>query len=131
MSVVVRQAEIDPSQGTGAANADDSPAGHSTKSVLPSLRCDAPEPIRCAIATLGRAEDVSFSPNGKRIAITGFAHHRISVFDLALMASVDGPRVYLRGGAHITSAALNNPHGLDFVDDEHVSVANRSGTVTV
>jgi DNA-binding beta-propeller fold protein YncE len=36
-------------------------------------------------------------------------------------------RVALTGGVQITSSVLNEPHGVDFLDDDHVIVASRGG----
>ena len=42
----------------------------------------ASEQVRNVIESLGRTEDIKFSPNNKRLAVAGYNRKRIAVFDL-------------------------------------------------
>ncbi len=51
---------------------------------------DTTDEVRQAIARLGRTEDLAFSPDGRRLAIAGFARNRILVIDVELPADGSG-----------------------------------------
>jgi hypothetical protein len=91
----------------------------------------APPGVTALIASLGRTEDVRFSPDNRRLAIAGFALDRITVFDIDIATTPAGTRVALTGGVVLTSPALKRPHGLDFIDDATLIVANRTGDVAI
>lgn len=81
----------------------------------------APEDVSERLAALGRTEDVRVSPNGKRLAIACYAIDRIAVADIALtMSEVRISRLEL-----LSSSALGEPHGVDFLDDQTLVVAGR------
>ena len=91
----------------------------------------APDFVKAAISTLARTEDCRFSPNGKKLAIAGFAQNRIMVFDVETGSVQAGPPIRLTDYVELDSPKLTHPHGLDFVDDETLVVGNRGGSVTV
>lgn len=74
---------------------------------------------------LGRTEDVKFSPNNRRLAIAGFARNKLVVLDVDIASSAAGKRVILTDFMEITSSSLHAPHGLFFIDEETLVVANR------
>lgn len=80
------------------------------------------------ISEMGRLEDVAVSPSGRTMALAGFEADRIAVLDLDTSMrsepSLTVPRVRLLSGPSIT-----RPHGLDFLDDDRIIVANRTGAV--
>jgi hypothetical protein len=84
------------------------------------------------IAALGRTEDVRFSPGNRRLAVAAFHHNRIAVFDVEVSRGPDStPQVALTGGAQLTSDALKQPHGIDFLDESTLAVTSRAGGVTL
>jgi hypothetical protein len=85
----------------------------------------APPRVNDALLSLGQTEDVCFSPNNRRLAVVGFATNRIAVFDIDITSTSGGTGIALTGGVLLTSSALQMPHGLDFIDDDVVIVANR------
>jgi hypothetical protein len=87
--------------------------------------------VRERLASLGRAEDLRFSPNNSRLAVAGFIRDRIAVFDIDIRKAGDDMQVTLTGGVELSSPALSRPHGLDFIDDETLVVANRAGDVSM
>ena len=95
------------------------------------IECTVPRSLTDAIASLARTEDVRFSPNSRRLAIASFSRNRIAVFDIEIATSAAGTQVSLTGGVQLSSPALNAPHGLDFVDDDTLIVANRTGDVAI
>lgn len=68
-----------------------------------------------------RSEDVRFSPDGRRIIVIS-TNGRMLLFSVRIGAR----RMRAKLLTMFTSADLRAPHGVDWVDDEHVVVANRS-----
>jgi DNA-binding beta-propeller fold protein YncE len=95
--------------------------------MVPEIQYAASQRVHDAITSLGRTEDVRFSPNNQRLAIAAFSLNQIAIFDVAISASAGGVRVALAGGVQIASSVLNEPHGVDFLDDDTVIVASRGG----
>jgi hypothetical protein len=91
----------------------------------------APGNVRAVLAALGRTEDIRFSPDNRRLALAAFNRHRIAVFDIDITASGTGSKVALTRVAEVCSAHLKRPHGLDFIDDETLVVANRDGDACI
>lgn len=87
----------------------------------------AGEAIRAALATIGRTEDVTFSPDGKRLAVAGFLKNRILVIDVE--ASDAG--VALTNHLMLESQSFSQPHGIAWIDNDTIIVANRSGEVPI
>ena len=84
--------------------------------------------IHAMVSKLGRTEDIRFSPSGRRLAVACFGRSRIAVFE------VDFPKghvIALLRAAEISSPALQEPHGLDFLDEDRIIVANRLGAAPV
>jgi hypothetical protein len=90
----------------------------------------APQHVQEVIASLGRTEDVRFSPSNGRLAIAEFLKNRITLFDVSVIDG-DPKKIALTDVAEISSTHLNWPHGLDFIDDEKLLVANRGGSACV
>jgi WD40 repeat protein len=89
----------------------------------------APQHVRDVIASLGRTEDLKFSPSNKLLAIAGYAKNKIAVFDVDVDRLTDDTRITLTNAFEIYSDQLNEPHGLDFLDEETIVVTNRSADV--
>jgi len=95
------------------------------------LECIVSPSAQAVLAGLGRTEDVMFSPSGSRLAIAGFRANRIALFDVGIVDSGRGRKVVVGGAVEIESATLQNPHGLCFLDESTLAVANREGGVQV
>lgn len=91
----------------------------------------APQYVRDAIASLGRTEDVRFSPSNRRLAVAGFLNDKIVVFNVCIGLSGNSKSIALTGVNEILSPYLKQPHGVDFIDDEKIVVANRYGEACV
>ena len=83
--------------------------------------------VNDVVASIGRTEDLSFSPSNRRLAVAAFTRNRIVVFDIEITASAGGVRIALTGGLDLSSPLLRHPHGVDFLDDDAVIVTNRDG----
>lgn len=93
------------------------------------LEYAAPKEVREVIATLGRTEDARLSPDGTRLAVAGFLKNRIAIFKIEIQAKMPGKTVILSAVSVLASPDLKAPHGLDFIDNETLVVANRNGGV--
>jgi DNA-binding beta-propeller fold protein YncE len=99
--------------------------------MLRAIDIEAPADVRTVIASLGRTEDVTFSPNNERLAVACFGNDLVVVFDVAVDDGGTRPRVRLSGPITMRSDSLNTPHGLCFLDDDTLVVANRGGEVPI
>jgi glycosyltransferase involved in cell wall biosynthesis len=91
----------------------------------------ASEGVHTVLAGLGRTEDVKFSPGHRRIAVAGFAKNKIVVLDVDISASRTRKQVILTDFMEITSPGLHAPHGVFFIDEETLVVANRGGGISI
>lgn len=87
--------------------------------------------IRAALSALGRTEDAAFSPDQRRLALAALSENMVAVLDIDI--DRPGPRRHLSvsGILHIRSPGFADPHGLCFLDDATVVVANRRGMVQI
>ena len=95
------------------------------------IQYTSPRSVSDAIVSLGRTEDVAFSPSKRRLALAGFTRNRIGVFDIDIVSSRGGTQVALTGGVELSSPALQEPHGVDFIDDDTLIVSSRGSGVGV
>ena len=91
----------------------------------------APQSVTDAVGSLGRTEDVRFSPSNRRLAVASFHRNRIVVFDIDIASSSGVTQVALTGGVELSSPALQWPHGLDFIDDDTLIVTSRRSDVAL
>ncbi len=82
------------------------------------------------LCSVGRTEDVRFSPDSRRLAIAAFIRNQVAVLDVEISAAGTKRRIEITGGVELSSDALKEPHGLDFLDRDTLIVASRIGTVT-
>lgn len=92
---------------------------------------EAPEHVSKAISSLGRTEDIRFSPDQGRLAIAGFAEDKILIIDLKVSSENSRTSIALTDCLELTSPALRSPHGIDFVGNDALIATNRNGEVPV
>ncbi len=80
---------------------------------------------------LGRTEDCRFSPDGRLMMIAGYAAQAVAVFRVAQGEAGTGPALRLDGMMSLTHPTMSQPHGVDFIDDRTIAVANRTGWLSV
>ena len=80
---------------------------------------------------MGRTEDVAFSPSGRRLAIAEFGADRIVLLTIDITASGPSRKVELTDWMAITSSSFREPHGVSFLDEETLVIANRAGGVSL
>lgn len=87
--------------------------------------------VRRAISALGRTEDLRFSPSNTVLAIAGFTLDKILLLRVDIQDTPGGPRLSADDYMVLSSRGLKKPHGIDFIDENTIVVANRHGDVTV
>jgi len=89
------------------------------------------EPVRAAISALGRTEDVRFAPGNRLLALAGFDRKRCLLLRVNVELTPGGPQVSADDFMELSSDGIGLVHGVDFVDDETLVVANRDGLVSI
>ena len=99
--------------------------------MVPDIAYTAPQSVTDAVGSLGRTEDVRFSPSNRRLAVASFHRNRIVVLDIDIASSRGATQVALTGGVELSSPTLQWPHGLDFIDDDTLIVTSRRSDVAL
>jgi hypothetical protein len=91
------------------------------------IRYTAPKHVSDVVAALamGRAEDVKFSPNNRHLAVASYSRNKLVLFEVRIDASRSSKTIALTDVREFSSAYLRQPHGVQFIDDETIIVANR------
>jgi DNA-binding beta-propeller fold protein YncE len=89
------------------------------------------EPVQAAISALGRTEDVRFAPGNRLLALAGFGRKRCLILRVNVELTPGGPQVSADDYMELTSDGIGLVHGIDFIDDETLVVANRDGLVSI
>lgn len=99
--------------------------------MIPRIDFKASQAIRAALSAIGRTEDLRFSPDNRLLAIAGFARKRCLILRLDIESAPGGPQVNVEDFMELTSASMGEVHGLDFIDDRTLVVANRDGMIAI
>lgn len=99
--------------------------------LLSPLDVDAPLHVREALSGMGRTEDLAFSPDFTRLAIAEFAENRVLVVDVDKDERLATGRLALTGCVELSSRQFHSPHGLTFLDEKTIIVANREGDTLI
>ena len=99
--------------------------------VIPQLTFRTSSPVAEAVTAIGRTEDVRFSPDNRLLAIAGFGKRVLLFLRVAIEKSAAGPVVTATDFLRLTSPGIGRVHGIDFIDDRTLAVANRDGDVTI
>ncbi|MEJ6783099.1 hypothetical protein [Aminobacter sp. Piv2-1] len=83
------------------------------------------------LARLGRTEDIRFSPSNRRLAIAGFGKSTCLLLDVEIIRTAATATLRINDYLQFESAALSEPHGFDFIDEQTLVVANRRGFVSL
>jgi DNA-binding beta-propeller fold protein YncE len=116
---------------TGSGLAFQSAALDAAAAPVPQIPIEIAPTARAVLETLGRTEDIRFSPDGRRLAILGFYTNFCALFEIETVISGAAPLVRLTAGTEIRSAHILQPHGIDFIDNRTVAIANRGGAVEI
>lgn len=85
--------------------------------------------VQEALDVIGRTEDIQFSPDQKRLAIAGYSKHVLLI--LEFVRSADQDWAVSGRSLKIASDDLKFPHGLAWLNNETIIVANRGGKVAI
>jgi DNA-binding beta-propeller fold protein YncE len=101
--------------------------------VMPGAVVESSAAARDVLAgTMGRFEDVRFSPSGRRLALAAFEAHQIVLLSVTITATGDTSRlVIVDHEATVSSRAIRHPHGVAFIDEDTLIVASRDAGVAV
>lgn len=110
-------------------------AGQSRRTILDTdkarVEVIASDLVRESLARIGRTEDVRFSPDNRKLAIAGFKKNICLILDIEVDRSAPRPVVRLHDCLEIRSSRLRQPHGLDFIGENLLLVANRRGHISL
>jgi hypothetical protein len=90
---------------------------------------ECPPAVETVLEQVGRTEDVRFSPSNRRLALAGFVKNSIAIAEIEIDTDGSRPRIRVKAAIELTSPSLQMPHGVEFLDDTTIIVANRRGTV--
>lgn len=96
-----------------------------------SLDLDVSAGVRDALDRIGRTEDIRFSPDQRRLAIAGYVRNVCLILDIEVDRSAARPVIRIHDHVEIRSKSLNLPHGLDFIGESRLVVANRRGHLSL
>jgi hypothetical protein len=99
--------------------------------MIPQIPVKIAETARCALETIGRTEDVRFSPDNQTLALAGFKKKCCLLLRIDVRPSVRRPRVVITDSLEVVSPGISLVHGLDFLDDHTLAIANRDGFVSL
>ncbi|WP_214473590.1 lactonase family protein [Mesorhizobium sp. dw_380] len=99
--------------------------------MIPRIDFKASEAVRAALSGIGRTEDLRFSPDNRLLAIAGYARKRCLILRIDVAAGPDGPNVTIHDFMELRSDNMGEVHGLDFIDDRTLAIANRDGLVAI
>jgi DNA-binding beta-propeller fold protein YncE len=83
------------------------------------------------LRALGRTEDVVFSPDQTRLAIAGFNEHKVLVVQITIVTENGVMSVQSEACVELHCSDFKSPHGLAWIDDGTLVVANRGKDVIV
>lgn len=95
-----------------------------------SVTCSAD--AHAYLQRLQRTEDVRFAPDGDRIVVADYQDHKLLflLVDFEQQEQSAGTRqVTLHSPVEVRSSSFSEPHGLSFLNDATLLVANRAGLV--
>ena len=95
----------------------------------PALTPTMDDATAAAVRALGRTEDVMFSPGGALVAIVGHLANEILLLKVAITPQAGAAvRIDLSAPVRLASASMSYPHGVCWLTDDVIVVANRQGT---
>ena len=91
------------------------------------LDYEATPAIQNSINSMGRTEDIVFSPDERFFAIAEFLDNRIRIFETSIKGEGTEQIIKITKILTITSPNIRLPHGITFLDSDHIVIANRRG----
>jgi DNA-binding beta-propeller fold protein YncE len=82
-----------------------------------------------ALGRIGQTEDVEFSPDNRWLALVGYVEDKVLLLNIELLT--DGTEVVISDYRELSSPVFKKPHGVSWIDDDTLVVANREGEAHV
>jgi hypothetical protein len=95
------------------------------------LTYETSDEIRKIISSVSRTEDVKLSPNNKKLIILDYIQNMLICLSIKIDNANSGIKIVVDDYLIISSNAFKEPHGVSFLDEEHVTIANRAGDVSI
>jgi hypothetical protein len=99
--------------------------------MLQPLQFRASNSVHKALSEAGRTEDVRFSPDNRRLVLAGYGVNHVLILQIAVEPAPAGPAIVVDDFMELASDGIKSVHGLDFVDDRTLAIANRDGLVSI
>ena len=99
--------------------------------LCPRISFKPSDGAKAALVSLGRTEDVQFSPDDRRLAIVGFKQNKVLILDIKIKTAKGKILVLCEDWFEITSPSFNFPHGLFWIDNSTLIVANRGAEAPI
>jgi hypothetical protein len=99
--------------------------------LCPRISFKPSDGAKAALVSLGRTEDVQFSPDDRRLAIVGFKHNKVLILDIKIKTAKGKILVLCEDWLELTSPSFNYPHGLFWIDNSTLIVANRGAEAPI
>ncbi|HMP29199.1 MAG TPA: hypothetical protein PKD85_06350 [Saprospiraceae bacterium] len=90
-----------------------------------------PIQIKSLLDQIGRTEDIRFSEDKTRVAIAGFIKNYCLILKIQIESDNSKPILKVLGSIKITSRNLKHPHGIEFIGNDYLIAANRTGSVEI
>lgn len=87
--------------------------------------------ILSIVNAIGRTEDLAFSPDNLKLAIASYELNKVLVFNIEVDISSIQPKAQLSNLCEINSSSFNLPHGIAWINNETIIVANRASNAVV
>jgi len=94
------------------------------------INYSAPGHVSNVLASFERAEDVKFSPSNRRLGLAMPESNKVAILSVRPPKSAD-QGVLITDVFVICSTLLKYPHGIDFLDEDRLVVANRQGDLAI
>ena len=91
----------------------------------------APPHVQDVISTMGRTEDAAFSPDYKRLAVAGFGKNKLFLYSVRVRRHNGTKTVEIENCGVIGAKCLHQPHGIAFIGNDQLIVANRDGFIHI
>lgn len=99
--------------------------------MIPRLDIEMSDAARGALEGIGRTEDIRFSPDNRLLVIAGYLTRRCLILEVEIEADPVLPRVRIGNFMTLASDGMRGVHGIDFIADRTIAVANRMGPVSI
>jgi WD40 repeat protein len=96
-----------------------------------SIPYTATPEVENVIASMGRTEDTAFSPDYKWLVISGYRKSKLYFLSTNITQSNNMRSIDIQKFSIIRSKDIIEPHGIAFLDNEHILIANRGGIINI